>query len=213
MKFVRLLIIGLVVVIVSFAQAEDILVMGLFKDMAILTIDGKKRKLRVGQTSPEGVKLISANSEEAVLEIQGKHETYQLGSQISTRFIQDKKAIAQIWPTQGMYLTSGSINGQPVDFLIDTGASWVAMNSHHARRLGIDYRYLGIQSWAGTANGRARVYIVKLKKVTVGEIELHNVDGAVMDGGSPTTILLGNSFLNRLEMSRKGEMLMLKKNF
>ena len=213
MKFVRLLIIGLVVVMVSFVQAEDILVMGLFKDMAILTIDGKQRKLRVGQTSPEGVKLISANSEEAVLEIQGKRETYQLGSHISTRFIQDKKAIAQIWPTQGMYLTSGSINGQAVDFLIDTGASWVAMNANHARRLGIDYRYVGIKSWAGTANGRVRVYIVKLKKVTVGEIELHNIDGAVMEGNSPTTILLGNSFLNRLEMSRKGVMLMLKKNY
>ncbi|RKZ34041.1 MAG: TIGR02281 family clan AA aspartic protease, partial [Gammaproteobacteria bacterium] len=55
------------------AQAvEKVSVQALFKDMAVLVVDGKRRTLRSGQTSPEGIKLISADSKQAVLEIDGK---------------------------------------------------------------------------------------------------------------------------------------------
>src|SRR5690606_37204532 len=65
---------------------EKITVIGLFKDKAIVNIDGKQHVLTAGKTSPEGVKLISSNSREAVLEINGKQDTYTLGTHISSEF-------------------------------------------------------------------------------------------------------------------------------
>jgi aspartyl protease family protein len=198
------------------ATAMDILVLGLFKDMAILRIDGTQHKLRAGQASPEGVKLISASSDEAVLEIDGKRASYALGSHTSVGggyAVQPDKAQAQIWPRNGMYLTPGSVNGQPVNFLVDTGATWVAMNSGHAKRLGIDFRVRGQKSQAATASGVAAVWLVPLDRVKVGAIELRNVEGAVLEGDSPREILLGMSFLRRVEMLRQGEMMLLKKRF
>lgn len=113
----------------------------------------------------------------------------------------------------GMYSVAGSVNNQPVNFLVDTGATWVAMNSATARRLGIDFRYKGTQGWVNTANGPAKTYKVMLDRVRVGEIELSNVEGAVLDGSSPHEILLGMSFLNRVEMQRQGELLLLRKKW
>ncbi len=193
--------------------AADIVVLGLFTGMAIFTVDGKKTKLRVGQVSPSGIKLISADSEQAVLEINGKREVHQLGTHISTKFTRDAQSQAQIWPKNGMYLTSGSINGQPINFMVDTVASYVVMNSLTAKKLGIDYRYIGKKSWASTASGTVTTYNLKLKTVQVGDIKLLNIQGAVIEGDSPNVVLLGNSFLNRLEMSRKGSMMLLKTKY
>lgn len=200
-------------VIVPVAQAMDILVLGLFKDMAILRIDDQQRKLKVGETSPEGVKLISADSEQAVLEINNKRDTYKLGSHVSASYSKKTHPEAKIWPTNGMYMATGSINGHPMRFLIDTGATWVSMNANHARRLGIDFRVVGKESWVSTANGTTRIYVVTLNKVKLDDIELHNVTGAVHEGGSPPVVLLGMSFLNRVDMQRKGQMMLLKKKW
>ncbi len=193
--------------------AADIVVLGLFNGMAIITVDGQKRKLRNGEVSAEGIKLIKANSEEAIFEINGQRESHALGTHISTKYTRDKQSQAQIWPKNGMYLTSGSINGQPINFMVDTGASLVVMNSSTANKLGIDYRYIGNKSWASTANGMVETYNLKLKTVQVGDIRLLNIQGSVIEGDSPTTVLLGNSFLNRLEMTRKGGMMLLKTKY
>jgi aspartyl protease family protein len=191
--------------------AQDIQVLGLFNNFAILDVDGKQRKLRVGESSPEGIKLIAADSDKAVLEVKGKQTTYSLGQKISATFASDeRKGEARIWPTRGLYVIPGSINNQPVQFMVDTGASWVAMNARMARKLGINYRYEGDQSVAGTAAGNVRVFLVKLHSVKVGEIELQNVDGAVIDSPTADDILLGATFLNRVDLVRQGQMMMLR---
>lgn len=104
----RVLVIVCAWTIVGSAIATEIVVQGLFRDMAILLVDGKQRKVRAGETTPEGVKL---------------------------------------------------------------------------------------------------------KTVRVGNIELHDVDAAVLDGDSPTEVLLGMSFLNRVDMKRQGEMLELRRKW
>lgn len=192
--------------------AQDILVLGLFKDMVIFQVDEVKRKLRLGETSPEGIRLISATSEAAVLEIDGRRQTYTLGVHPSTRSFAREKPVteARIWANKGMYVTSGLINGTPVSLLVDTGATWVAMNTEHAKRLGINYRYEGTPSTASTAGGVVRTYAIKLKSVKVGEIELQDIDAAVVEGNGPQTILLGMSFLNRVKMQREGRLLLLR---
>lgn len=191
--------------------AQDIQVLGLFNNVAILDVDGKQRKLRVGESTPEGIKLIAADSEKAVLAIKGKQHTYALGQKISASFASDeRKGEARIWPRSGLYVIPGSINNQPVQFMIDTGASWVAMNTRMARKLGINYRYEGDPSVAGTAAGNVRVFLVKLQSVKVGEIELTNVEGAVIDSPTADEILLGATFLNRVDLLREGQMMLLR---
>ena len=194
-------------------SAADIIVLGLFKNKAIVKIDGKQRTLTKGLTSPEGITLIFADSDMAILDVDGKEEEFKLGRHVSTSFKQKKLAEAKIMPRNGMYSTVGFINGQQVNFLVDTGATWIAMNVHQARSLGINFRYIGKRSAVSTANGVVPVYRILLDKVRVGEIELSNVAAGVLEGDSPTQVLLGNSFLNRVEMQREGQVMLLKQKF
>lgn len=195
------------------AVATDIMVLGLFKNKAIVNIDGKQRTLKVGKKSPEGVVLIWADSDSAILEVEGKEQNFKLGRHVSSSFKQKKMAEAKIIPVNGMYSTVGFINGHQVDFLVDTGATWIAMNANQARILGINFRYTGKRGRVSTANGIVPVFRVTLDKVRVGEIELTNVAAGVLEGNSPREVLLGNSFLNRVEMQRQGQVMLLKQKF
>ncbi len=191
---------------------EKISIHGLFKNKAIVEIDGKQRVLSVGKKSPEGVSLISANSKEAVLEINGERGTYKLGSHIGSKFKRSTGGkISTIAPdANGMYWVSGSINGFQVSFVVDTGATLIAMNKHQARRIGLNYKLEGKQSVANTASGLSKIYIMNLDKVKVGDIEVQDVKGSVHDSDFPKVILLGNTFLNRVNMKREGKLLQLQ---
>jgi len=194
--------------------ALKISVVGLFKDTAIVLIDGKRRTLRSGDTSPEGVTLISADSDEAVLEIDGEQRRFGLGGQIGGRYSKPEQTTVHIWPTPNrMYVVTGSINGYPVEFVVDTGATLVSMSAREARRLGIDYRVVGRPGRSTTASGVDTIYVVNLDKVRVGDIELRNVRGAVHDGDFPSETLLGMSFLGRLEMRQNGQVLELSTKY
>lgn len=197
----------------QFVYAADIVVLGLFKNKAVVNIDGKQRVLKKGKRSPEGVLLISADSDAAILEVEGKQQEFKLGRHVSTSFKEKKLAEAKIMSVNGMYSITGFINGQSVDFLVDTGATWIAMNVHQARSLGINFRYIGKRGYVSTANGVVPIYQIMLDKVRVGEIELRNIEAAVLEGDSPTEVLLGNSFLNRVEMQRQGRVMLLKQKF
>jgi aspartyl protease family protein len=191
---------------------DKITVSGLFNGKAIVTIDGKQRFLKVGKPSPEGVLLISANAREAVIEIDGEQNTYTLGQHIGSHY---KKPVGgntvSIAPDRGgMYEVNGSINGFLVKFVVDTGATLVSMNGNDAKRIGIDYKTKGIKSQTETASGVVASYVVTLKTIMVDSIKLHDVKGLVIEGNYPTTILLGNSFLEGVNMNREGRMLLLK---
>lgn len=198
---------------IATAAPERIVVTGLFRDRAVFDLDGKARMLRVGETSPEGVKLISANSREAVVEIGGAQRTLALGAHIQGSFAPPAPGVSvTIAPDAlGMYLMSGSINGVPVDFLVDTGATLVSINRTVARRLGINYKLDGIPSRASTAAGVVPTWIVKLDRVRLGDIELRDVQASVLDVDHPDAALLGNSFLQRLHLERQGRLLKLTK--
>lgn len=174
--------------------------------------DGKRRGLKPGKTSPEGATLIMANSEKAIIEIDGERKTYKLGRHISTSFkASPEKASITIAPTRhGMYQVNGSINGFAVKFLVDTGATNIAMSEVHAKRLGIEYKLSGIKGLSSTASGKATTWFITLKKVKVGPLILRDLDANVIKGDHPTTILLGNSFLNRVQMVRNGQLMELR---
>lgn len=187
---------------------------GLFRDRALLEIDGRQRMLRAGQTSPEGVMLVSATSKQAVIEVNGVRRTLELGGRIGGNFgVPRSRSLRIVRTGNGMYVTTGSVNGYPVRFLVDTGATLVSMSAVEARRLGIDYRVVGEKARSRTASGIAPIWIVNLERVKVGEIELTNVAGAVHDGAFPQTALLDMSFLGQLDMTRSGGALLLEQKF
>jgi aspartyl protease family protein len=194
--------------------AARVSVLGLFNNKAVVLIDGRQRTLALNQTSPEGVTLISINSDGAVLEIGGKRSVYPLGGQAGTSIGTPKQTAVQVYrDPQGMYMAAGSINGFPVNFLVDTGATAVAMNSIQAKRMGINFRLNGESIMVNTASGVEQAYQVKLARVKLGDIELYNIDAVVLDGPSPSDVLLGMSFLGRLEIQNSGQVMQLKRKY
>ena len=215
MQGLRLFIMGLILAWVSGASAvEQIEVEALFSGKAMVRVDGKRRLLKLNKPSPEGLLLISADSKQAVIEIDGEQRSYPLGTRVSTRFREPEKVSAKIWRDEnGAYTTVGTINGRTVNFLVDTGATGVAMYRSDAKRLGLAYRLEGNPIYVNTANGTARAYELSLDRVQVGDIVLRNVLGYVIESQGSGQLLLGMSFLNRVKMEDQGAVLFLHRKF
>jgi aspartyl protease family protein len=193
---------------------DRVVVEALFTDKAMVSIDGVRRLLKLNKPSPEGVRLISADSSEAVLEVDGERRTYSLGGHISSHFSKPELMTAKVWRNQaGAYTTVGTINGRTVNFMVDTGATAVAMHANQAKRLGLLYKLEGDPIRVTTASGTANAYDVSLDRVQVGDIILTNVRGFVIDSNGPPRVLLGMSFLNRVKMEDQGSVLLLEKRF
>lgn len=194
---------------------KDIHVVALFKDRVMVMIDGKQRLLRSGDSSPEGVRLVSADSVGAVFEYQGRTLERRLDGRVHAAVDspQGRDDVLIFRDRRGMFKTVGSINGLPVGFLVDTGASSVAMNSTQARRLGIDFRVQGEPTYVTTASDVTRAYQLKLDVVKVGAIQLRNVTAVVLDGAQPAEVLLGMSFLGRVAMINESDKLILRRKF
>lgn len=203
------------------AWAVEVNVVALFNDKAMVSIDGgKQQMLKVGQTTPEGVKLISCDSQQAVLEINGKRRSVGMGQSVGYAAAASEASRAGSGASNtvvlsadrgGHFITQGSINGFPTRFLVDTGASFVSMDAAEARRIGIDYKK-GERGVLNTANGQVVAYKVRLDKVKVGDIALSFVDASVSEASMGGVTLLGMSFLNRVDMNRtEGKLTLTKK--
>jgi aspartyl protease family protein len=154
--------------------------------------------------------LVSADGKQAVIEIEGKRKTISLSRGIVNQFKAADKTEIRIASGQGgHYQTKGLINGMPVDFLVDTGATSIAMNYIEANRLGIDYR-AGTPIAVSTANGTITAFLVTLSSVSVGNIVIHQVPAAVSSTDSPSIILLGNSYLSKVDFKIDQGVLVLK---
>jgi aspartyl protease family protein len=196
------------------AWAVEVNVVALFPGKAMLVIDkGKPRTLRAGETRA-GVTLVSSTSEEAVIAINGKQQRLHIGEGVySALSVQNERATVILTPDRnGHFVASGSINGSSVRFLVDTGATMVSMNVQEARNAGVNY-LAGERAYSQTANGVTPVYKVKLAEVTLGDITLHDVAGIVQENSALPVVLLGMSFLGKLEMRREGESLTLIKRY
>ncbi len=183
----------------------------LFKDKAILRVDGARRVLKVGDTSPEGIKLVATDTkaETATVAFDGTTQVLRLGLVVAAST--GGKGQVTLYAAGGAhFFANGFINDVPVRFLVDTGATNIAMSSRDADRIGIDYKRTGQQSVAATASGMVRTYNVKLAKVQVGEITLHHVDAGIIEGNYPREPLLGMSFLGQLDMKREDDKLELR---
>ncbi len=193
--------------------APQIVAKGLFAGRALLEINGEDRLIRVGEPTAEGILLVSSTSKEAVVEVAGVRQTLILNSQISAQFT-DAPTSAVTIPRgdDSHYRITGAIDGHAVEMLVDTGATAVVMNANEAKRLGIDYQK-GQQLQSTTASGRVDSYLVDLRHVMVGNIEVRNIKGVVLTGDFPSQTLLGNTFLNHVVMEQQADVLVLKRKY
>lgn len=198
------------------AAAADVHVVGLFGNKAVLVIDGgRPRTLSVGEISPEGVRLISANSESAVVEIDGARQTLTPGQGSygsAGRSAAGTSSVVLPADQRGHFITRGAVNGMALQFMVDTGATLVTLSSTDARRLGINY-LSGTRAYSQTANGVVPAYRLQLDSVSVGDITVNNVDALVIEGNQLPIALLGMSFLNRMNMQRDGMTMTLTKRY
>ena len=156
--------------------------------------------------------MVSVERETATVEVDGKRRVLRIGQYISSQTSTSGPQTAVLTADgRGHFVTTGQVNGASMRFLVDTGASSVALGASDARRLGIDLTRAE-QVVVNTANGQTVASRVKLDSVRVGEIVVMNVDAMVHSTEMPFA-LLGMSFLNRMEMQRDGDTMTLKKRY
>ncbi len=198
------------------AAAADIHVVALTAGKAVVKINGgRTQTLAAGQVTPEGVKLVSATSESAIFEVAGKRRTLVAGEGGAVATVAAPARGNSVRLTadgRGHFVTTGIVNGTSLRFMVDTGATSVALSSADARRAGINYLD-SPRAVSQTANGLIPVYSVKLDTLRIGDIEINNVDAIVVEGDRLPMALLGMSFLNRMDMRREGQTMILIRRF
>lgn len=197
------------------AADTQVNVVGLFAGKAVIIVNGGKPvTLSAGQSSPEGVRLLSADSGQAVLQVEGKRKVLGMGQAATVAGgAEALPASAVLYAdSAGHHSGEGQFNGRMLKYVVDTGATLVSMNSGDAKYAGIDYKK-GKPVTLQTANGNAVGYLVIINSVKLGGVTLNQVEGVVNEGGSPPIVLLGMSALNRLEMKREGIALTLTKKY
>lgn len=196
------------------AGATDVNVAGLSGERALVSINGgKERWMRVGQRSPEGVMLITVEGETATFEIDGKRRALKQNQAYVSKGGSGtgSGSVTLKADGRGHFMADAQVNGGSVRFMVDTGATMIALPAAEAKRLGINY-LKGERGLVQTANGAAPAYKVKLDTVRLGDITLNNIDAMVLEGGLQIP-LLGMTFLNRTEMRRDGETMVLTKRY
>ena len=210
------MLIGLTALLVTPALAATQLnVVGLFSGKAVVVINGSApQTIAAGQTK-SGVKLISADSAAATFLVEGKQQTLKMGQAAS---VAGGSAPANNSPVSlyadqaGHFFGNLSINGASLKYVVDTGATTVALNSGDAKFAKIDYEK-GERITMSTANGEVSAYLVKLNTLKIGSIILNNVEATVNEGGSPPYVLLGMTALNHMDMKRDNSIMTLSKKY
>ena len=179
----------------------------------MVRVDGHQQVMRPGDRTRSGVELVSADAEKAVFQYRGERFERRLSQRVNSSFQAAKRAELSI-PADalGQYRVNGTIDGHYVSFLVDTGASVVAMSSRTAERIGLDY-LSGQQGIVETAQGRTRSYFLDLKEVDVGGLKARNVKAAVISGDYPTTILLGMSYLREVKVTEANGVLSMTRGY
>ena len=194
------------------ALAADVRVLGLFGSKAVVSVDGgAPRTVRTGQSVADGVRLLGVESDAAIFEIDGQRRRLRMGQPYVSKSTGSAQTVRLSADASGHYVANGAVNGTSMRFLVDTGATMVALPAASARQAGIRYTEAP-SGTVQTAGGPTNAYKVKLDTVAIGNVTLNNVDAVVIEQGL-TMPLLGMTFLSRMEIQRDGELMVLKKRF
>jgi aspartyl protease family protein len=196
-------------------SAQKVALTGVMGSKALLVINGAPPKLLGAGETHAGVKMVSVSGDQAVLDIDGKRTQLRVGdAPVSLGggggSAGEGKKIVLPAGSGGHFMANGSINGRAIQFMVDTGATAVAIGISDAQRMGIDYQK-GLPVRMNTANGVATGWRVILNSVRVGEVEIYDVEAVV--GPNMPFALLGNSFLSRFTMNRNSDTMVLERQF
>lgn len=192
--------------------AQDVGLAGIMGSKAMLMINGgEPEAVRVGE-SLDGVKLISIQGDQVIVEIGGRKRPLRIGQHaVGAAPADGSGKITLTADGRGHFYTTGTINGTSVRFLVDTGATMISLGASDARRLGLDFNR-GQKGFSQTANGQVMVSKVKLDTVSIAGVTLRQVDAVLHQNDMPIA-LLGMSFLNRMEMQRDGGTMTLRQRY
>jgi aspartyl protease family protein len=194
--------------------AGSVMLTGTIGSRAILIVNGAPPKtVAIGETF-QGVKLVSLQAEQAVVELEGKRVNLRMDTPVSIGGGAGTGGGSRIVlpaDSRGHFMTQGSINGRPVTFMLDTGATSIALSAADAQRIGLDYSK-GQRVQMNTANGVSSGYKLRLQSVRVGDVEVYDIDAIVSPQPMPF-VLLGNSFINRFSMRRDADQMVLEKRY
>lgn len=196
------------------AAGQTVTLQGMLGNKALLLIDGGAPKTLAPGDSFRGVKVLSTSGDQAVVEVAGQRQTLRVGdapASVGGRGATRGHRIVLTAGSGGHFVTPGAINGKAVQFMVDTGATTVAMGAEDARRLGIDYTK-GRLARGNTANGAVTIYEIRLDSVRIGDVEVYDVAASVLPG-QLNNVLLGNSFLERFQMTRLNDQLVLERRY
>lgn len=197
------------------AHAESVMLTGTIGNRAILIVDGGAPRTVAPGEKLGSVKLVSVQGDQATVEVGGQRSLLRMDTPVSVGGGGGGGANGSriVLPASsgGHFMTLGAINGRSVNFMVDTGATLVAISAADALRIGLDYKKAQPVRM-NTANGVAQAYRVKLGSVRVGDVEVYDVDAVVSEQPMPY-VLLGNSFINRFSMQREGDQMVLQKRY
>jgi len=197
------------------AHADSVTLTGTIGNRAILIVNGGAPRTVAPGQSVDGVRLVSTREQQAVVEVAGQRLTLSMDSPVSVGGGASGEGggsrIVLPVGSGGHFVTQGAINGRAVTFMVDTGATSIAMSAADAQRIGLDFSK-GRPVRMNTANGVTPGYRVQLDSVRVGDVEVHNVEAIVSQQPMPF-ILLGNSFIGRFSMRRDADQMVLEKRY
>ncbi|WP_297575336.1 TIGR02281 family clan AA aspartic protease [uncultured Deefgea sp.] len=204
---------GLLLALPPLAMADEMTLLATMGSKAIFQLNGQKKTLQIGQTVG-GIKVISIAADSAVIEASnGRQRRLGLGEGyvISAATPSDGDSSVVLSPSQGgHYLAEVAINGQSQTGVIDTGATHLSMSANVANQLKLNYQN-GQPMRSHTANGVIRSWLIVLPKARIGNVTLYNLDLVVRDSNDNSPILIGMSTLNRFQMKREQELMILSK--
>jgi aspartyl protease family protein len=216
MKFIAVVTAAHLLAAVATAHAAgSVTLTGTIGSRAILIVNGAPPKTVAVGESFQGVKLLSLQSEQAVVELDGKRVNLRMDTPVSIGGGGGSggggNRIVLPADSRGHYMTQGTINGRTVTFMLDTGATSIALSAGSAQRIGLDYsKAQRVQM--STANGVTVGHKLRLQSVRVGDVEVYDIDAIVSPEPMPF-VLLGNSFINRFSMRRDADQMVLEKRY
>lgn len=201
----------------SGAWAQSVALSGVLGNKALLVIDGSAPKALAVNESHKEVRLLQVSGDSAMVEIKGQRQTLRLGeapvsvgSRGGTNGTARSDQLVLIADARGHFVNRGYINGKTMQYMVDTGASTIAIGRADADRMGLAYQQ-GTPVLMRTANGTAQGWRLKLNSVKIGEMEIYDIEAVVAPESMPY-VLLGNNLLTQFQMTRKGNEMVLKKN-
>jgi aspartyl protease family protein len=210
--------VGLLLSLGALAQtaAPSVALSGTIGSKAIVIVGSSAPKTVAPGETYQGVKVVSVNGDQAVVDVGGKRQTLRVGDapiSVGAGAGGSGKGnkITMNAGSGGHFMSQGSINGKAVQFMVDTGATTIAMGVSEAERVGLNYKN-GTPVNMRTANGVAQGYKLTLDSVRVGDVEVFGVEAVVTPQSMPF-VLLGNSFLTRFQMKRENEVMVLERRY